>query len=114
MSLCITIANLCTATWIWGITYGRYFISVNIIMLFLLLKLWVKLPALKAVIYSLIAHLFSFVAFTVTVYAIELIRSSCMYDLFSSNEYAFLSLVIIHSTFQMILFLIMALRYPLL
>lgn len=64
------LTNFILTEWIWSITGGFSYIPINVILLFLLLKLWDHLHWLRAFALSIVLTVGSFLIFFGLVYAI--------------------------------------------
>lgn len=50
--------------WIWSITWGMYHIPINLVIMFFLTKMLVKINNISLFIMTLLAHVFSLLVFT--------------------------------------------------
>lgn len=57
-------ADFLLSEWLWNVTHGIYLLPLSLIILFFLLKWVERLSAMRALLISLAAHLFSFIIFT--------------------------------------------------
>lgn len=66
----LTIGNFVLTEWIWSITTASWYIPINILLLFLLLKLWDHLGWVRALSLSIMLTISSFLIFFAIVYFI--------------------------------------------
>lgn len=65
-----SIANIILTEWIWSITAGAWYITINILLLFLFLKLWNRLGWVRALSLSIVLTIFSYLLFFGFVYGV--------------------------------------------
>ncbi len=64
------LVNFILTEWIWSITTSAWYISINILLLFLLLKLWDHLSWVRALALSITLTIGSFLIFSGLVYGV--------------------------------------------
>lgn len=65
-----SIANIILTEWIWSIASGAWYITINILLLFLFFKLWDQLGWVRALSLSVLLTISSYLIFFGSVYAI--------------------------------------------
>lgn len=65
-----SIANFILTEWIWSIAAGAWYITINILLLFLFLKLWDQLGWVRALSISILLTISSFLIFFGFVYGV--------------------------------------------
>lgn len=113
-----TVIYFLISQFIWAMTFGFYHVFFSMVAMFLLLKLWERLPWLTSFLLTFFAHVIS-VGLLILVAKIGLIDlAHYVYDVNSPVIPAYtpwiasMSLGVTYAIIQAMFFLILSLRYP--
>lgn len=104
--------------WIWGITWGMYHVPINIVLMFVLGKLFTRISSLSLLVMTLLSQVFALLVFTAFVVGIIISTIGLNYlpsDTATIEEYnifaACIFLGLIYALLQGIFFVIASKRY---
>lgn len=107
------IGNFIVTEWIWGITIASWYIPINVLLLFLLLKLWDNLGWVRALSLSIVLTVGSFLIFFTAVQFVGIkllgIRFTLPEDTYSGNYNILNSSLILAAIYTAIQALLLAL-----
>ncbi len=112
------VADFFLSEWLWSITRGLWHIPVNIFIMFLLTKLTVHYSTSATFLLSLLANLFSLIAFTILVGSIivfvlglNYLPSESAYNGDYSSFVASLFLAVVYALLQSLFFYLISKHY---